>query len=58
MASGHITADLVEISEYPHLAVKYGVQGVPHTVINETTSLVGARPESALVDAVLQALGQ
>jgi hypothetical protein len=27
--SDKVTADMVEISEFPHLAQKYAVQGVP-----------------------------
>lgn len=45
MASDHVTGDMVEVTEFPHLAVKYGVQGVPHTVINDKVTLVGAVPE-------------
>jgi len=58
MASPHITADMVEVSEFPHLAVKYGVQGVPQTVINETHHLVGAQPEMDLVQEILKAIGK
>ena len=55
MASEQVTADVVEISEFPQLAVKYQVQGVPATVINETVALVGAQPESAVLEKVLAA---
>lgn len=58
MASDHITGDMVEITEYPQLAVKYGVQGVPNTIINDTESLVGAQPEKAFARAVLKAIGK
>ena len=34
-ASTNVRADGVESSEFPHLAVKYQVAGVPRTVINE-----------------------
>jgi len=36
---------MVEVSEFPQLAVKYNVMGVPKTVINETIELLGAQPE-------------
>ena len=49
---------MVEVSEFPHLAVKYNVQGVPHTVINETASVVGALPEMEFAQAILKALGK
>lgn len=58
MASEHITADMVESSEFPFLAVKYNVHGVPHTVINEQHSVVGAEPEMELARAVLKAIGK
>ena len=53
MANSHITADVVEVTEFPQLAQKYGVMGVPKVVINETHSFEGALPESAFVDEVL-----
>ena len=58
MASDSITGDMVEISEFPHLAQKYGIQGVPVTIINETTTLVGMQPEKDVAEAVLKALGK
>ncbi len=48
---------MVELTEFPHLAQRYRVMGVPKTVINETASIDGAVPEAMLVDAVLQAEG-
>ncbi len=58
MANDDITADMVESSEFPFLAVKYKVHGVPHTVINEEHSIVGAQPEMEFVRAVLKAIGK
>ena len=58
MASDHITADMVETSEFPHLAVKYDVQGVPHTVINEEHSVIGPQKEIDFAKAVLAAIGK
>lgn len=58
MASDKIRGDMVEGSEFPHLVVKYGVQGVPHTVINEEHSFVGALPEAEAAKAVLEAVGK
>ncbi len=51
-----ITADAVEISEYPHLAQKYRVMGVPKTVINEEQSIEGSGPESMLLSKILEAI--
>ncbi len=44
--SEHVTADVIEAQEFPDLARRYGVRGVPKIVINETTEFVGALPES------------
>jgi predicted DsbA family dithiol-disulfide isomerase len=58
MASDHISADMVETSEFPFLAVKYNVHGVPHTVINEEHSIVGAEPEMEFARGILKAIGK
>ncbi len=54
LASEHITADMVEASEFPHLANKYQVYGVPRSVINETIHLEGAYPEEMLLSELMQ----
>jgi glutaredoxin-like protein len=53
LASPNITAEMVEATEFPQLSEKYEVEGVPKTVVNEKTGLVGAQPEAALLKAVL-----
>jgi predicted DsbA family dithiol-disulfide isomerase len=58
MASEHIASDMVEVSEFSHLGVKYNVQGVPKTIINEKDSLVGAQPEMEVVRAILRSIGK
>ena len=55
--SSYVTADVVEVQEYPHLAQAYGVRGVPQTVINNSVSFTGAVPESVFVQRVLEAVG-
>lgn len=50
-----ITADLVEVTEFPHLAQRYRVRAVPRTVVNEAASIEGALPESEFVKAVVAA---
>ena len=55
--SSYITADVVEVQEYPNLAQEYGVRGVPQTVINNNVSFTGAVPESVFVQRVLEAVG-
>ncbi len=48
----HIRADMVESSTFVPLAVKYGVQSVPMTVINDAQKLVGAQPIEKLLDVI------
>jgi len=55
LESEYITSDMVESTEFPHLANKYGVMGVPKTVINETFGFEGALPESAFLDEIMKA---
>ncbi|MDM7925018.1 MAG: thioredoxin family protein [bacterium] len=54
MESELITCDVVEISEFPHLGQKYGVMGVPKTVINDSDGLEGAVPEAVLVSRIMK----
>ena len=56
MESDLIHADMVEAQEFPHLANKYNVMGVPRTVINEKFHLEGAVPEAKLLDKIRQAI--
>jgi hypothetical protein len=44
-----ISSDMVEVSEFPYLATKYQVMGVPRTVIDETIHIEGAVPEPMLM---------
>jgi glutaredoxin-like protein len=52
--SPRVTADVIEASEFPDLVQRYGVSGVPRTVINETIDVMGAVPEARFLEAVLQ----
>ena len=54
--SDQVRADGVESSEFPQLAVKYQVSGVPRTVINEDTYLEGAAPPDMLLEKIQEAL--
>lgn len=54
--SDYITADMVESTEFPQLAIRYNVRGVPRTVVNENIQIEGALPEQAFVDEVLKAV--
>ncbi|MDR5694890.1 MAG: thioredoxin family protein [Armatimonadota bacterium] len=55
MESPRVRADVIEAMEFPALADRYGVYGVPKVVINETTSFEGALPEEAFLEHVLVA---
>ena len=54
--SEHVTADVIEATEFPDLVRRYGVRGVPKVVINETTEFVGALPESDYLEQVRKAV--
>jgi predicted DsbA family dithiol-disulfide isomerase len=56
MENDLVRADMVEATEFPHLANKYRVRGVPLTVVNDRTFIEGARPEAWFVNDVLAAL--
>ncbi|MFN8596642.1 MAG: thioredoxin family protein [Anaerolineae bacterium] len=58
MASPLITADMVESMEFPQLANKYQVYGVPRTVINDVVHIEGAVPETHLVENLMKVLDQ
>lgn len=58
LASEWIQADMVEASEFPHLANKYQVYGVPRTVINEVIHLEGAYPEEMLLPELMQVMDE
>jgi len=55
LESDKVSADVIEVGEFPYLGQKYSVMGVPKIVINERTELVGAVPESQFAAHVVQA---
>ncbi|MBZ5555984.1 MAG: thioredoxin family protein [Acidobacteriia bacterium] len=55
-ASPHVTAYAVEATEYPDLARKYQVSGVPKTVVNDQIEIMGALPEPAFIDEALRGI--
>lgn len=54
LASPRVRSVIVEANEYPELALRYEVQGVPRTVVNRRGAFVGALPEGQFVDTVLR----
>jgi predicted DsbA family dithiol-disulfide isomerase len=53
LASPQITAIAVEATEFPDLARRYRVTGVPKTVVNEQVEILGALPEEMFVEQAL-----
>ncbi len=56
IANQNVKADMVELTEFPHLSVKYDVKGVPKIVINERYSIVGNLSERDFVSFILKAI--
>jgi predicted DsbA family dithiol-disulfide isomerase len=54
--SDKVTADMVEATEFPQLAVKYQVRGVPRTVVNESHFVDGMVPEPVMLQQLVAAL--
>jgi glutaredoxin-like protein len=56
LMSDLIKADMVASTEFPHLANKYSVLGVPKTIVNDgAVEIDGALPEPAFVQQVMRA---
>ncbi|MBN1247183.1 MAG: thioredoxin family protein [Anaerolineae bacterium] len=51
-----VNADVVESAEFPDLANKYNVMGVPLNVINDTERIEGAAPPHMVIDAIKRAV--
>lgn len=58
VASQWVTADMVEATEFPHLANRYQVYGVPRTVINEVIHIEGAVPENHLISEMMAVMDE
>jgi len=52
----HITADVVEVSEFIDMAQRYQVRGVPKTVVNDRIEIVGAVPEPRFIQEIMKAI--
>ncbi len=57
LASQLVSARTIEANEFPNLSTRFGVQGVPHTVVNERGAFVGALPEAHFLEAILRVAG-
>jgi glutaredoxin-like protein len=56
MLNENVIADMVEATEFQELSMKYQVQGVPKTVINDSWDVVGGVPPQTLMSKVREAL--
>ncbi len=56
--SEFIRSDVIEMTEFPYIVQRYGVMSVPHIVINEDTSFVGAQPPEVFLEQIVLALGK
>jgi hypothetical protein len=54
MSSEKIVADVYEAQEFPELAQRYQVRGVPMTLVNEGEPIMGNVGGARLLQAVLQ----
>ncbi len=54
-ANPNITAVAVEATTFPDLARRYRVSGVPKTVVNEETEVLGGLPQEMFVEQALAA---
>ncbi len=54
-ASPHITASVIEATEFPDMVQRYRVSGVPKTVVDDRVELLGIHPEETFVREVLRA---
>jgi hypothetical protein len=53
-ANPHITAYAVEATEFPDLARRYTVNGVPKTIVNDEVEILGAVPQDEFIEQALQ----
>jgi len=52
-ANSHVTAFAIEATEYPDLARRYRVTGVPKTIVDDRVEILGAVPEDIFVEHTL-----
>ncbi|MBI1885282.1 MAG: thioredoxin family protein [Chloroflexi bacterium] len=56
LESPRVTAEVIEVNEFPELAQRYQVRAVPLAVINDKVAIPGAVPENVFVDQVVKAV--
>jgi glutaredoxin-like protein len=58
LTSPRVRSVVVEANEFADLSRRFQVEGVPRTVVNRSSSFVGALPETMFVESVLELAGQ
>jgi thioredoxin-related protein len=53
-ANPNITAFAVEATEFPDLARKYRITGVPKTVVNDQIEILGGIPQDDFIQQALE----
>ena len=53
-ANHNITSYAVEATEFPDMARRYMVNGVPKTVVNDEVEILGAVPQDEFIEQALQ----
>lgn len=56
LASDLVTAEMIESAEFPQLANRFAVMGVPKTVVNDSIQFEGAMPDEVFVERLFAAL--
>ncbi len=56
IANPYIRADMIEATEFPELSRKYGVRGVPRTMVNEEFHIDGGLPEAVFINQIIEHL--
>ena len=56
VVSERVTADVIEAIEFPDLAQRYRLYGVPKTVINDLVTFEGAVPEGRFIQEIQRAV--
>jgi len=51
-----VSAEVIEVNEFPELAQRYGVRAVPLTVIDDRVAIPGMVHERVLVEQLLKAV--
>ena len=58
VSKGKISSEIIDVNLNPDIGIKYQVQGVPHTVINEKDSIIGQFTPQDLLDKLVGSKGR